>query len=211
MSLVASVKKCFVISESQEDPKNREFLRFIKAWLLILMLDLVLEVLAHYNGWSLGLIQPLKIKPIVDVEAYDDIEDSSMFPIALVQVPMRNEIEVYAQSVSTACQLDWPRDRFLIQVLDNSDEETLQLLIRSKISSWSQKGVNIGFNGTSGVWRIKAFEGSGGRLEKTAVEDMNIAVRAHLNGRKFIFLNNVKVLCELPESYEPYKKQQHRS
>uniref|UniRef100_A0A2P2PNT8 Glycosyltransferase 2-like domain-containing protein n=1 Tax=Rhizophora mucronata TaxID=61149 RepID=A0A2P2PNT8_RHIMU len=39
---------------------------------------------------------------------------------------------------------------------------------------------------------------------------MDIAVRAHLCGWKFIFLNDVKCLCELPESYEAYKKQQHR-
>lgn len=68
----------------------------------------------------------------------------------------------------------------------------------------------FGFNGTAGVWRIKALEDSGGWLERTTVEDMDIAVRAHLNGWKFIFVNDVKVLCELPESYEAYKKQQHR-
>lgn len=68
----------------------------------------------------------------------------------------------------------------------------------------------FGFNGTAGVWRIKALEESGGWLERTTVEDMDIAVRAHLNGWKFIYLNDVKVLCELPESYEAYKKQQHR-
>ncbi|MBA0810704.1 hypothetical protein Gohar_002669 [Gossypium harknessii] len=39
---------------------------------------------------------------------------------------------------------------------------------------------------------------------------MDIAIRAHLNGWKFIFLNDVKVLCEVPESYEAYRKQQHR-
>ncbi|KAL0330930.1 UNVERIFIED_CONTAM: putative xyloglucan glycosyltransferase 3 [Sesamum angustifolium] len=39
---------------------------------------------------------------------------------------------------------------------------------------------------------------------------MDIAVRAHLNGWKFIFLNDVKVLCEVPESFEAYRKQQHR-
>ncbi|CAB4273833.1 unnamed protein product [Prunus armeniaca] len=50
----------------------------------------------------------------------------------------------------------------------------------------------------------------GGLLGVHTVEDMDIAVRAHLNGWKFIFLNDVKVLCELPESYEAYKKQQHR-
>lgn len=68
----------------------------------------------------------------------------------------------------------------------------------------------FGFNGTAGVWRIKALEDSGGWLERTTVEDMDIAVRAHLKGWKFIFLNDVRVLCELPESYEAYKKQQHR-
>lgn len=68
----------------------------------------------------------------------------------------------------------------------------------------------FGFNGTAGVWRIKALEESGGWLERTTVEDMDIAVRAHLCGWKFIFLNDVKCLCELPETYEAYKKQQHR-
>ncbi|KAB2083543.1 hypothetical protein ES319_A05G275400v1 [Gossypium barbadense] len=68
----------------------------------------------------------------------------------------------------------------------------------------------FGFNGTAGVWRIKALEDSGGWLERTTVEDMDIAVRAHLQGWKFVFLNDVECQCELPESYEAYRKQQHR-
>ncbi|KAG6471077.1 probable xyloglucan glycosyltransferase 9 [Zingiber officinale] len=68
----------------------------------------------------------------------------------------------------------------------------------------------FGFNGTAGVWRIKALEDAGGWLERTTVEDMDIAVRAHLRGWKFIFLNDVECQCELPESYEAYMKQQHR-
>ncbi|KAM0853032.1 hypothetical protein ACQ4PT_051348 [Festuca glaucescens] len=68
----------------------------------------------------------------------------------------------------------------------------------------------FGFNGTAGVWRIKALEGSGGWMERTTVEDMDIAVRAHLKGWKFVFLNDVECQCELPESYEAYRKQQHR-
>lgn len=51
----------------------------------------------------------------------------------------------------------------------------------------------FGFNGTAGVWRIKALEEAGGWLERTTVEDMDIAVRAHLHGWKFIFLNDVEV------------------
>ncbi|KAL5988302.1 putative xyloglucan glycosyltransferase 12 [Asimina triloba] len=51
----------------------------------------------------------------------------------------------------------------------------------------------FGFNGTAGVWRIKALEEAGGWMERTTVEDMDIAVRAHLHGWKFIFLNDVEV------------------
>ncbi|KAJ0233293.1 xyloglucan glycosyltransferase 8 [Hirschfeldia incana] len=256
-----------------------------------------------------------KIKPRVHEEPFangDDVEGSgSEYPMVLVQIPMCNEREVYEQSISAVCQLDWPKDRMLIQVLDDSDDGSIQDLIRAEVTRWSQKGVNIiyrhrlvrtgykagnlksamscdyveayefvaifdadfqpnsdflkltvphfkekpelglvqarwafvnkdenlltrlqninlcfhfeveqqvngvflnffGFNGTAGVWRIKALEESGGWLERTTVEDMDIAVRAHLHGWKFIYLNDVKVLCEVPESYEAYKKQQHR-
>ena len=40
-------------------------------------------------------------------------------------------------------QLDWPKDRILIQVLDDSDDENIQWVIKGEVSKWSQKGVNI--------------------------------------------------------------------
>ncbi|WCJ30492.1 Cellulose-synthase-like C5 [Euphorbia peplus] len=255
-----------------------------------------------------------KIKPRIHGDPFkiEDVErPDSQYPMVLVQIPMCNEREVYDQSISAVCQLDWPRDRLLIQVLDDSDDKTIQSLIKAEVGKWKQKGINIiyrhrvvrtgykagnlksamscdyvkdyefvaifdadftpypdflkltvphfkgnpelglvqarwafvnkdenlltrlqninlcfhfeveqqvngvflnffGFNGTAGIWRIKTLEESGGWLERTTVEDMDIAVRAHLNGWKFIFLNDVKVLCEVPESYEAYRKQQHR-
>ncbi|XP_061369723.1 xyloglucan glycosyltransferase 4 [Gastrolobium bilobum] len=281
---------------------------FVSKFCIVLFLIQSLDRLVLCLGcfW----IKYKKLKPTIEADAYD-IEDPSSFPMVLVQIPMCNEREVYSQSIGAACQLDWPKDRILIQVLDDSDDANLQLLIQDEVSSWKEKGVNIvyrhrlirtgykagnlksamscdyvkdyefvaifdadfqpnpdylkltvphfkgkpdlglvqarwsfvnkdenlltrlqninlcfhfeveqqvnghflnffGFNGTAGVWRIKALEDSGGWLERTTVEDMDIAVRAHLNGWKFIFLNDVKVLCELPESYEAYKKQQHR-
>eukprot|EP00252_Welwitschia_mirabilis_P010760 TRINITY_DN2425_c0_g2_i5.p1 TRINITY_DN2425_c0_g2~~TRINITY_DN2425_c0_g2_i5.p1 ORF type:complete len:454 (+),score=57.41 TRINITY_DN2425_c0_g2_i5:254-1615(+) len=220
-------------------------------------------------------------------------------------------MQVYQQSIAAVCSLDWPKDRMLVQVLDDSDDKEVQILIAAEVQRWQHKGIHIvyrhrvtrtgykagnlksamncdyvkdyeyvaifdadfqpnsdflkrtiphfkgnddlalvqarwsfinkdenlltrlqninlsfhfeveqqvngafinffGFNGTAGVWRIKALEESGGWLERTTVEDMDIAVRAHLNGWKFIFLNDVRCLCELPESYEAYRKQQHR-
>ncbi|KAK4493347.1 hypothetical protein RD792_017760 [Penstemon davidsonii] len=241
------------------------------------------------------------------------------YPMVLVQIPMCNEREVlfsdaaqvYQQSIAAVCVQDWPRERMLIQILDDSDDTDVQSIIKAEVQKWQQRGVHIiyqhrlirtgykagnlksamncdyvkdyefvaifdadfqpapdflkktipyfkgkddlalvqtrwsfvnkdenlltrlqhinltfhfeveqqvngwfinffGFNGTAGVWRIKALEDCGGWLERTTVEDMDIAVRAHLCGWKFIYLNDVKCLCELPESYEAYKKQQHR-
>jgi xyloglucan glycosyltransferase 4 len=39
--------------------------------------------------------------------------------------------------------LDWPRDRLLIQVLDDSDNKLVQILIKNEVSRWKQKGSNI--------------------------------------------------------------------
>lgn len=50
---------------------------------------------------------------------------------------------MYALSISSACKLDWPRECLLIQVLDDSDEERIQLLVQREVSMWRQKGVNI--------------------------------------------------------------------
>ncbi|XP_073122815.1 xyloglucan glycosyltransferase 4-like [Henckelia pumila] len=278
--------------------------KFCIVLFIIQSLDRIVQCLGCF--W----IKYKNLKPVIEDEPFD-IEDGASFPMVLVQIPMCNEKEVFDQSIAAACQLDWPKDRFLVQVLDDSDDEALQHLIREEVSSWKGKGVNIvyrhrfmrtgykagnlksamaceyvknyefvtifdadfqpnpdflkltvphfkgkpevglvqarwsfvnkdenlltrlqninlcfhfeveqqangvflnffGFNGTAGVWRIKALEDSGGWLERTTVEDMDIAVRAHLHGWKFIFLNDVRVLCELPESYEAYKKQQHR-
>ncbi|KAF9621508.1 hypothetical protein IFM89_022526 [Coptis chinensis] len=256
-----------------------------------------------------------KIKP-VPKQAVRDIESKEgnaevYFPMVLIQIPMCNEKEVYQQSIAAVCNLDWPKTNMLIQVLDDSDDPTTQMLIKEEVYKWQHEGANIvyrhrvirdgykagnlksamncsyvkdyefvaifdadfqptpdflkktvphfkdneelalvqarwsfvnkdenlltrlqninlsfhfeveqqvnsvfinffGFNGTAGVWRIKALEESGGWLERTTVEDMDIAVRAHLHGWKFIFLNDVECQCELPESYEAYRKQQHR-
>lgn len=52
-------------------------------------------------------------------------------------------LKVYEQSIAAVCQIDWPKDRFLVQVLDDSDDEIAQALIRSEVLSWKEKGVNI--------------------------------------------------------------------
>ncbi|KAI3776936.1 hypothetical protein L1987_46728 [Smallanthus sonchifolius] len=192
------------------------------------LLFLIQSVDRFILGIGFFWIKFKKIKPVVDVDdqCYD-VEDYSSFPMVLVQIPMCNEREVlYFQPnpdflVLTVPHFKGKPDLGLVQArwsFVNKDENLLTRLqnINLCFHFEVEQQVNghflnfFGFNGTAGVWRIKALEESGGWLERTTVEDMDIAVRAHLNGWKFIYLNDVRVLCELPESYETYKKQQHR-
>ncbi|XP_077214779.1 putative xyloglucan glycosyltransferase 12 [Tasmannia lanceolata] len=283
-------------------------LQFLANGCIVLFLIQSADRLVLCLGWF--WIRFKKIKP-VPKQGIKDLEAGDYFPNVLVQIPMCNEKEVYQQSMAAVCNLDWPRSNLLIQVLDDSDDPTTQMLIKEEVQKWQQNGIHIvyrhrvirdgykagnlksamncnyvkdyefvaifdadfqpypdflkrtvphfkdneglglvqarwsfvnkdenlltrlqninlafhfeveqqvnaifinffGFNGTAGVWRIKALEEAGGWLERTTVEDMDIAVRAHLHGWKFIFLNDVECQCELPESYEAYRKQQHR-
>lgn len=47
--------------------------------------------------------------------------------------------------------------------------------------------------GTAGVWRIAAINQAGGWKDRTTVEDMDLAIRASLNGWKFVYLGDLQV------------------
>lgn len=68
----------------------------------------------------------------------------------------------------------------------------------------------FGFNGTAGVWRISAVNEAGGWKARTTVEDMDLAVRASLQGWKFVYVGDLKVKNELPSTFKAYRYQQHR-
>lgn len=41
------------------------------------------------------------------------------------------------------CCLEWPKSRFLIQILDDSDDPTTQTLIKEEVHKWQKEGANI--------------------------------------------------------------------
>ncbi|CAM0908970.1 unnamed protein product [Alopecurus aequalis] len=65
------------------------------------------------------------------------------FPVVLVQIPMYNEREVYKLSIGAACALEWPSDRLVIQVLDDSTDPVVKDLVEIECQRWKGKGVNI--------------------------------------------------------------------
>ena len=254
------------------------------------------------------------------------------YPPVVVQLPMFNEREVCRQVIDAACELEWPKGRLMVQVLDDSTDEIARERIQDAVAAWREAGVNIvyrwrsnregykagamseameeikeydhcaifdadfhpdsdfllktipylnvracavrracccaaltaaargaqdnpevgfvqarwvyangseslltrvqeiglnyhikceqyarfasgaffNFNGTAGVWRRACIEKAGGWNNRTTVEDMDLSLRAYLQGWRFVFLYDVTCLNEVPSSYDAYRKQQHR-
>ncbi|HEX4627662.1 MAG TPA: glycosyltransferase, partial [Gemmatimonadales bacterium] len=63
-------------------------------------------------------------------------------PDVCVQVPIYNERYVAARVIDAVCAIEWPRDRFEVQVLDDSDDET-RSIVAARVARWRRRGVNI--------------------------------------------------------------------
>jgi glycosyl transferase family 2 len=59
-----------------------------------------------------------------------------------VQVPIFNERYVAERVIDAVCAMDWPRQRMEVQVLDDSDDETIQIVAR-RAAHWRRKGTSI--------------------------------------------------------------------
>ncbi len=66
------------------------------------------------------------------------------------------------------------------------------------------------FNGTAGMWRRTAIDGSGGWQHDTLTEDTDLSYRAQLKGWNFLYLQDVECPAELPIEMTAFKTQQAR-
>src|SRR6476646_7155258 len=63
-------------------------------------------------------------------------------PSVTVQLPIYNEKYVAARLVNAVCALDYPKDKLCIQVLDDSTDDTYDLLV-NLVSDYQKKGFDI--------------------------------------------------------------------
>lgn len=64
------------------------------------------------------------------------------FPKVIVQIPIYNESHVAGRIINAVAAIDWPDDKLLIQVLDDSDDETIEIT-KSRADFWRKRGKNI--------------------------------------------------------------------
>ncbi len=68
--------------------------------------------------------------------------DRDQLPTVTVQLPIFNELYVVERLLEAIAQLDYPKDKLEIQVLDDSTDETQQLC-REKVKALKQQNFNI--------------------------------------------------------------------
>ena len=239
-------------------------------------------------------------------DATGDGAQPTTWPRVTVQLPVYNELYVVGRLLDAVGELDYPRDRLEVQVLDDSDDETAQVIgrhverlrdrglrvrhvrrrsrngfkagalqaglqeaagelicvfdadfaprpdfLRRAVVPFADPGVGMvqarwshlndsrsaltrvqalfldahfaiehaarsrggrffNFNGTAGIWRRTAIEDAGGWQHDTLTEDLDLSYRAQLAGWRFVYLNDLEVPAQLPESVAAFKSQQRR-
>ena len=76
-------------------------------------------------------------KKVVKVAPLSDEDDH---PFVTVQLPIYNELYVVERLLDSVAALDYPKDRFEIQLLDDSDDETLEVAAK-KIAELQARGI----------------------------------------------------------------------
>jgi cellulose synthase/poly-beta-1,6-N-acetylglucosamine synthase-like glycosyltransferase len=64
------------------------------------------------------------------------------FPLVTLQLPVYNELYVVERLIDACCRLDYPIDKLEIQVLDDSTDETKEIIAK-KVKEYQAKGVDI--------------------------------------------------------------------
>jgi cellulose synthase/poly-beta-1,6-N-acetylglucosamine synthase-like glycosyltransferase len=68
--------------------------------------------------------------------------DPQAWPVVTVQLPLYNEMYVAERLIDAVCQLDYPAGRLEIQVLDDSTDETTEIVARI-VADYRERGVDI--------------------------------------------------------------------
>jgi cellulose synthase/poly-beta-1,6-N-acetylglucosamine synthase-like glycosyltransferase len=70
------------------------------------------------------------------------VELPSSLPVVTIQLPLYNEKYVAKRLIDAVFRMDYPRDRLHVQVLDDSDDDTIDL-IKSIVDDYRFKGFDI--------------------------------------------------------------------
>lgn len=112
-------------------------------WIIIVLYGLSLLFIFFFSLGQLHLTYHyLKAKKKQKMQAVETPEMKGDYPKVCVQLPIYNEKYVVNRLVDAVCQLDYPREALEIQLLDDSTDETTEML-EAKVQHWKSEGLTI--------------------------------------------------------------------
>src|SRR5215210_7381899 len=110
-------------------------------WTILILYFGILLVLSIYGGY--------RVKQVIDFWRYRKIkpEPKARFaeddlPHITVQLPLFNEMYVVERLLKAVTEIDYPRERLEIQVLDDSTDETVEVARRA-VEAYARLGFDI--------------------------------------------------------------------
>jgi cellulose synthase/poly-beta-1,6-N-acetylglucosamine synthase-like glycosyltransferase len=105
---------------------------------LVLVVDaFLLGFIFLYSLIQLDLVRNFRKK-----KNNSNSEKSGLFPKVTIQLPVYNERYVVERLIDRCAQLDYPKDLFDIQVLDDSTDQSVEL-IQKRVCYWKERGIRI--------------------------------------------------------------------
>jgi cellulose synthase/poly-beta-1,6-N-acetylglucosamine synthase-like glycosyltransferase len=130
-------------SLSQASVYNISPLYYIDAfdWTVLIIYFSILTVLAIYGVY--------RVKQVIEFWRYSRFPPKAKsafaeedLPHVTIQLPLFNEMYVVERLVKAVTEIDYPRDRIEIQVLDDSTDETVKIA-SATVASYAAKGFDI--------------------------------------------------------------------
>lgn len=108
-------------------------------WLVIALYGLTLSIICLFSLGQFNLTwHYLKAKKEKEEES-DQLEN---FPKVTVQLPIFNEKYVVERLIDAVCQLTYPLEKLEIQILDDSNDDTVPIVAK-KVQHYASNGINI--------------------------------------------------------------------
>jgi len=110
-------------------------------WTILIIYFGILTVLAIYGMY--------RVKQVIEFWRYSKFPpqpkgsfNEAELPLITVQLPLFNEMYVVERLVKAITEIDYPRDRLEIQVLDDSTDETVSIA-RATVENYARAGFDI--------------------------------------------------------------------
>src|SRR5688500_3133086 len=109
-------------------------------WIVLILYFAILAVLAVYGAY--------RVKQVIDFWRYRKFVpqpkgrfSEAELPHITVQLPLFNEMYVTQRLVKAITEIDYPREKFQIQVLDDSTDETMKIA-RETVEQDADQGID---------------------------------------------------------------------